>query len=112
MVDEGKLGMRTAVELSYLPEQDQKTLFTAIDSEQAPPSMSQAQRLRKLSKAGELNDDTALEIMRERHDDAGSRDECLRLRQDQGLFPQELHRRADGKNDHESSGRLGAAAKP
>ena len=65
MVDEGKLGMRTAVELSYLPEQDQKTLFTAIDSEQAPPSMSQAQRLRKLSKAGELNDDTALEIMRE-----------------------------------------------
>ena len=65
MVDEGKLGMRTAVELSYLPEQDQKTLYTAIDSEQAPPSMSQAQRLRKLSKAGELNDDTALEIMRE-----------------------------------------------
>ena len=65
MVDEGKLGMRTAVELSYLPEEDQKTLYTAIDSEQAPPSMSQAQRLRKLSKAGELNDDTALEIMRE-----------------------------------------------
>ena len=65
MVDEGKLGMRTAVELSYLPEDDQKTLYTAIDSEQAPPSMSQAQRLRKLSKAGELNDDTALEIMRE-----------------------------------------------
>lgn len=65
MVDEGKLGMRTAVELSYLPEQDQQTLFTAIDSEQAPPSMSQAQRLRKLSKAGELNDETALEIMRE-----------------------------------------------
>ena len=65
MVDEGKLGMRTAVELSYLPEEDQKTLFSAIDSEQAPPSMSQAQRLRKLSKAGELNDDTALEIMRE-----------------------------------------------
>lgn len=65
MVDEGKLGMRTAVELSYLPEEDQKTLYTAIDSEQAPPSMSQAQRLRKLSKDGELNDDTALEIMRE-----------------------------------------------
>lgn len=65
MVDEGKLGMRTAVELSYLPEEDQKTLYTAIDSEQAPPSMSQAQRLRNLSKAGELNDDTALEIMRE-----------------------------------------------
>ena len=65
MVDEGKLGMRTAVELSYLPEEDQKTLYTAMDSEQAPPSMSQAQRLRKLSKAGELNDDTALSVMME-----------------------------------------------
>lgn len=65
MVDEGKLGMRTAVELSYLPEEDQKTLYTAIDSEKVPPSMSQAQRLRKLSKAGELNDDTALSVMME-----------------------------------------------
>lgn len=65
MVDDGKLGMRTAVELSYLPKSEQETVYTAIDSEQAPPSMSQAQRLRKMSKAGELNDDTALSVMME-----------------------------------------------
>ena len=40
-------------------------LLTAIDSEQATPSLSQAQRMKKLSQAGKLNDDTMLDIMME-----------------------------------------------
>lgn len=65
MVDEGKIGMTPAVELSYLPQEEQGLVLEAIDSEQATPSLSQAQRLRKMSAAGELNEDTALEIMAE-----------------------------------------------
>lgn len=65
MVDEGKIGMTPAVELSYLPQEEQGLVLEAIDSEQATPSLSQAQRLRKMSTAGELNEDTALEIMAE-----------------------------------------------
>lgn len=65
MVDEGKIGMTPAVELSYLPQEEQGLVLEAIDSEQATPSLSQAQRLRKMSTAGELNEDTALEVMME-----------------------------------------------
>ena len=65
LVDEGKIGMTPAVELSYLPQEEQGLVLEAIDSEQATPSLSQAQRLRKMSTAGELNEDTALEIMAE-----------------------------------------------
>ena len=65
MVDEGKIGMTPAVELSYLPQEEQGLVLEAIDSEQATPSLSQAQRLRKMSTAGALNEDTALEIMAE-----------------------------------------------
>ncbi len=65
MVDEGKIGMTPAVELSYLPQEEQGLVLEAIDSEQATPSLSQAQRLRKMSTAGELNEDTALGVMME-----------------------------------------------
>ena len=65
LVDEGRIGMRPAVELSYLPKEDQEKVYEAIDSEQNMPSLSQAQRMRKMSKAGELNDDTALSVMME-----------------------------------------------
>ena len=65
LVDEGKIGMTPAVELSYIPQEQQALVMEAIDSEQATPSLSQAQRLRKMSTAGELNEDTALEVMME-----------------------------------------------
>ena len=65
MVDEKKIGMTPAVEISYLKPEEQQMLLTAIDSEQVTPSLSQAQRMKKLSRDGKLNDDTMLDIMME-----------------------------------------------
>ena len=65
MVDEGKIGITPAVELSYLKPDEQKLLIDTIDSEQATPSLSQAQRMKRLSQEGKLNDDTMLGIMME-----------------------------------------------
>ena len=65
MVDTGKMAMTPAVELSYLKPKEQELLLETIDSEQATPSLSQAQRMKKLSQTGELNEDTMLSIMSE-----------------------------------------------
>ena len=65
MVDEGKIGMTPAVEISYLKPDEQRLLIETIDSEQAIPSLSQAQRMRRLSLEGKLNDDAVLGIMME-----------------------------------------------
>ena len=65
MVDDKKIGMTPAVEISYLKPEEQQMLLTAIDSEQATPSLSQAQRMKKLSREGKLNDDSMLDIMME-----------------------------------------------
>lgn len=65
LVDEGKIGMTPAVEISYLKHDEQKMLVETIDSEQATPSFSQAQRMRRLSQEGKLNDDAVLGIMME-----------------------------------------------
>lgn len=65
MVDEKKIGMTPAVEISYLKPEEQQMLLTVIDSEQATPSLSQAQRMKKLSREGKLNDDSMLDIMME-----------------------------------------------
>ena len=65
MVDDGKIGMTPAVELSYLKPHEQRLLIETIDSEQATPSLSQAQRMKRLSQEGKLNDDSILGIMME-----------------------------------------------
>ena len=65
MVDTGKMAMTPAVELSYLKPEEQELLLETIDSEQATPSLSQAQRMKKLSQLGGLNEDTMLSIMSE-----------------------------------------------
>ena len=65
MVDDGKIGMTPAVELSYLKPTEQKLLIDTIDSEQATPSLSQAQRMKRLSQEGKLTDDSMLGIMME-----------------------------------------------
>ena len=65
LVDDGKIGMTPAVEISYLKPDEQKMLIETIDSEQATPSLSQAQRMKRLSQEGKLNDDTMLGIMME-----------------------------------------------
>ena len=65
MVDSGKMAMTPAVELSYLKPEEQALLLETIESEQATPSLSQAQRIKKLSQSGDLNEDTILGIMAE-----------------------------------------------
>ena len=65
MVDTGKIAMTPAVEISYLKPKEQELLLETIDSEQATPSLSQAQRMKKLSQLGGLNEDTMLSIMSE-----------------------------------------------
>ena len=65
MVDEGRIAMTPAVELSYLSKEEQELLLVTIDSEQATPSLSQAQRMKKLSRESTLTDDQILEIMME-----------------------------------------------
>ena len=66
MVDEGRIALTPAVELSFLTRKEQELLLLTIESEQATPSLSQAQRMKQLSKRGELTDDAILEIMMER----------------------------------------------
>ena len=65
MVDEGKIALTPAVELSYLAKQEQRDLLETMESEDCTPSLSQAIQLKKLSQAGELNIDKIFEILRE-----------------------------------------------
>lgn len=59
MVDEKKIALTPAYQLAALTPKEQALLLETIDSEQATPSLSQAQRMKKLSQSGELNEDTA-----------------------------------------------------
>lgn len=65
MVDEKKIGMTPAVEISYLKPEEQKLLLDTIESEQSTPSLSQAKRMKEMSREGTLNDETMLSIMSE-----------------------------------------------
>ena len=65
MVDEKKISLTPAYQIAALTEPEQRLLLETIDSEQATPSVSQAQRMRKLSQLGELNEDNMLQIMME-----------------------------------------------
>ena len=65
MVDEKKIALNPAYELSFLKKSEQEMLLTTMDYEQATPSLSQAQRMKKLSQEGTLTEDTMLEIMSE-----------------------------------------------
>jgi len=65
MVDERKIALTPAAELSFLSKEEQELLLLTIDSEQATPSLSQAQRMKQLSREGKLTDDMILKIMTE-----------------------------------------------
>ncbi len=65
MVDEGRISFTPAVELSYLTEDEQGYLIETIESEDCTPSLSQAQRMHKLSDEKKLTMDTIFEIMAE-----------------------------------------------
>jgi ParB family chromosome partitioning protein len=65
MVDEGKIAMRPAVELSYLSESEQMALQETMEMEDCTPSHAQAIKLRRFSEEGKLNEDVILSIIQE-----------------------------------------------
>ena len=82
MVDERKIAFNPAVELSYLKKEEQTLLLEAMDSEQATPSLSQAQRLKKFSQQKMLSLDVMRAVMSEEkktdHDRVTLKNETLR----------------------------------
>ena len=65
MVDEGKVAMRPAVELSYLPEKEQTMLHEMIKLEDCTPSHAQAIKMRRFAEEGKLSEEVILSIMQE-----------------------------------------------
>ena len=65
MVDEGKIALTPAVELSFFKKGEQENLFATMESEEATPSLSQAQRMKQLSQSGRLDMDTIFAVMTE-----------------------------------------------
>ena len=65
MVDQGKIALTPAVELSYLKEAEQRDLLETMESEDCTPSLSQSQQLKKLSQSRELDMDRIFELMRQ-----------------------------------------------
>lgn len=65
MVDERKIALTPAVELSYLTESEQRDLLETMESEDCTPSLSQSQQLKKLSQSGGLDMDRILELLQQ-----------------------------------------------
>ncbi len=65
MVDENKIAFRPAVELSYLPREQQKALFDTMESEDCTPSLAQAIKMKQFLQEGRLNEDVILSILSE-----------------------------------------------
>ena len=75
-VDEGKIGLRPAVEISYLQEEEQRDLVDFIDTEGTFPSHAQTIRMKELSREGKLDTDTINDIMR---DQKGNQKDRLKI---------------------------------
>ena len=76
MVDEGKIALTPAVELSFLKKDEQENLFETMQSEEATPSLSQAQRMKQLSQSGWLDMDMIFAIMTE---EKGNQKETVKI---------------------------------
>ena len=76
MVDEGRIALTPAVELSFLKKDEQENLFATMESEEATPSLSQAQRMKSMSQSGQLDMDMIFSIMTE---EKGNQKETLKI---------------------------------
>ena len=76
MVDEGKIALTPAVELFFLKKDEQENLFATMESEEATPSLSQAQRMKSMSQSGQLDMDMIFSIMTE---EKGNQKETLKI---------------------------------
>ena len=79
MVDEGRIALTPAVELSFLKKDEQEKLFATMESEEATTSLSQAQRMKSLSQSGRLDMDTIFAIMTE---EKGNQKETIKFSAD------------------------------
>lgn len=94
LVDEGRIALTTGAELSFLTQKEQENLLTTMESEDATPSLAQAQRMKKLSQAGQLDMDTIFAIMTE---EKGNQKETVKIGMDKlrkyfprGTTPQQM----------------------
>ena len=76
MVDDGKIALTPAAELSFLKKDEQENLLVTMESEEATPSLSQAQRMKTLSQSGRLDMDTIFAIMTE---EKGNQKESVKI---------------------------------
>ena len=87
MVDDGKISLTPAVELSYLDGKEQRNLLASMQKQEATPSLSQAQRIRQMETDGGLNADNLDALLRE---EKGNQKEQVRLQANiRKYFPKE-----------------------
>ena len=94
MVDEGRIALTPGAELSFLAQEEQANLLTTMESEDATPSLAQAQRMKKLSQTGQLDMDAIFAIMTE---EKGNQKETVKIGVDKlrkyfprGTTPQQM----------------------
>ena len=94
MVDEGRIALTPGAKLSFLTQEEQENLLTTMESEDATPSLAQAQRMKKLSQAGQLDMDAIFAIMTE---EKGNQKETVKIGMDKlrkyfprGTTPQQM----------------------
>ena len=94
MVDEGRIALTPGAELSFLTQEEQENLLTTMESEDATPSLAQAQRMKKLSQEGQLDMDAIFAIMTE---EKGNQKETVKIGMDKlrkyfprGTTPQQM----------------------
>ena len=92
MVDEGKIAMRPAVELSYLPKDQQELLLDTMQLEDCTPSHAQAIKMRKFSEEGRLNEDVIYSIMSE---EKGNQKEQFRMPKERIIKALEMYRKRE-----------------
>ena len=89
LVDEGKIGLRPAVELSYIPKDIQENIFEVMDMEQCTPTHGQARRMRALCQEGKLTEEIIEVIMTEEKPNQKEKI-ILRGERFRDLFPRDL----------------------
>lgn len=94
MVNEGRIALTPGAELSFLTQEEQENLLTTMESEDATPSLAQAQRMKKLSQTGQLDMDAIFAIMTE---EKGNQKETVKIGMDKlrkyfprGTTPQQM----------------------
>ena len=107
MVDEKKIAFNPAVELSYLDESQQRDFLEAMNDTQNAPSLSQAQRLKRLAQEGHFSYDVAFAVMgEEKKGRAGQGGH--QKRHPAEIFPAQLHPETDGGHHHQAAGTVAA----